>query len=100
MSGTTDSVHGKENLLAAQKAAGKQTGKPDITFTAHGDVARDVLERLQDEAATEEGRKQGRYRLEKQSSVQAHRFRACERISGGKNITVKNIIVIPDIISR
>ena len=26
--------------------------------------------------------------------------RGCERIPGGKNITVKNIIVIPDIISR
>ena len=93
----TDPVPSKENLQAAQKAVGQQTdkpegkeGKPDITFPfppgstdLHALMAHYVaMERrlrekhLQDEVETEEGRKQGRYRLEKQSASQAHRFRS------------------------
>ena len=78
MSGTTDSVHGKENLLAAQKAAGKQTGKPDITFTAHGDVARDVLERLQARRQLRRGENKGAIGWRKNRPVRRTTF-ACGR---------------------
>ena len=64
----TDPVPSEENLVAAQKAAGQQTDKPEDKP--------DSASPYQDEVETEEGRKQGRYRLEKESASQAHRFRS------------------------